>query len=100
MIRHIVMFTLASSDEGERERDVTEIRSRLDALVGTVPGLVSISFNRDLGLISAGHWDVVLLSDHDDNAALEAYQAHPDHQAAGAFIRSVTVDRATVDYEY
>ena len=100
MIRHIVMFTLAASDESQRERDVTEVRSRLDALVGTVPGLVSISFDRDLGLVSDGHWDVVLVSEHDDNAALEGYQSHPAHQEAGAFIRSVTVDRATVDYEY
>jgi hypothetical protein len=100
MIRHTVMFTLASSDESQREQDVTDMRSRLNALVGTVPGLVSISLNRDLGLVAAGHWDVVLVSEHDDNASLEGYQSHPDHQSAGAFIRSVTVDRATVDYEY
>jgi len=100
MIRHIVMFTLASSDEIQREHDVTEMRSRLDALVGTVPGLVSMSLKRDLGLVAAGHWDVVLVSEHDDNAALEGYQSHPAHEEAGAFIRSVTVERATVDYEY
>jgi len=100
MIRHIVMFTLASSDESQREQDVTAMRSRLDALVGTVPGLVSISLNRDLGLVADGHWDVVLVSEHDDNAALEGYQSHPAHQDAGAFIRTVTLERATVDYEY
>jgi hypothetical protein len=100
MIRHIVMFTLASSDESQRERDVTEMRSRLDALVGTVPGLVSMSLNRDLGLVAAGHWDVVLVSEHDDTTALEGYQSHPAHQEAAVFIRSVTLERATVDYEH
>jgi heme-degrading monooxygenase HmoA len=99
MIRHIVMFTLTATDEAQRAADVEEVRRRLDALVGVVPGLRSVTFSRDLGLIAAGHWDVVLVSEHDDNAALEAYQAHPDHQAAGAFIRTVTGDRATVDYE-
>ena len=46
-----------------------------------------------------GHWDVVLVSEHDDNEALEAYQAHPAHLEAAGFIRSVTNDRATVDHE-
>jgi hypothetical protein len=99
MIRHIVMFTLTATDEEQRARDIIDVRGRLEALVGVVPGLKSVTFEPDLGLIQAGHWDVVLVSEHDDNAALEAYQAHPDHQAAGAFIRTVTGDRATVDYE-
>ena len=99
MIRHIVMFTLSATDAAQRESDIAEVRARLDALVGVVPGLRSISFEPDLGLIEAGHWDAALVSEHDDNAALEAYQAHPAHQEAGAFIRTVTGDRATVDYE-
>ena len=98
MIRHIVMFTLIATDEAQRERDVVEVRTRLEALVGTVPGLQSMTFGRDLGLVTEGHWDAVLVSDHDDNAALTAYQAHPAHQKVGAFIRSVTGERATVDF--
>ncbi len=97
MIRHIVMFTLAATDRQQRQADVAQMQERLAALVGVVPGLHSISLQPDLGLID-GHWDVVLVSEHDDNAALEAYQAHPAHIEAGAFIRSVTGDRATVDY--
>lgn len=99
MIRHIVMFTLSATDAEQRKSDIVEVRARLDALVGVVPGLHSVTFEPDLGLIDAGHWDVVLVSEHDDNAALEAYQAHPAHQEAGAFIRTVVKDRATVDYE-
>lgn len=98
MIRHLVMFTLASKDETQRATDVAEVRGRLAALVGVIPGLRTISLEPDLGLV-AGHFDVVLISDHDDNAALEAYQAHPSHVDASAFIRSVTSDRATVDFE-
>lgn len=98
MIRHVVMFMLAATDESQRDSDVTEARARLDALLGVVPGLKAISFTRDLGLIAEGHWDVVLVSDHDDVAALDGYQAHPAHQEAGAFIRSITSDRATVDF--
>lgn len=98
MIRHVVMFNLTAASDAERAADISEMQSRLGALVGVVPGLISITLKPDLGLLE-DHWDVVLVSEHDDNAALEGYQAHPAHQEAGAFIRSVTNDRATVDYE-
>jgi hypothetical protein len=74
------------------------MQQRLRALVGVIPGLQSMTVDADLGLVE-GHWHVALVSEHDDNAALEGYQAHPAHLEAGAFVRSVTGDRATVDYE-
>ncbi len=99
MIRHVVAFQLTAASDAERAADISEMQSRLNALVGVIPGLISMSLKPDLGLVE-DHWDVVLVSEHDDNAALEGYQAHPAHQEAGAFIRSVTSsDRVTVDYE-
>ena len=99
MIRHVVMFNLSAAADSERAADIAEMQSRLNALVGVVPGLQSMTLQPDLGLVE-DHWDVVLVSEHDDNEALEGYQAHPAHEEAGAFIRSVTnSDRATVDYE-
>ncbi|MBX3098659.1 MAG: Dabb family protein [Salinibacterium sp.] len=98
MIRHIVLFTLTATSDTERAADISGMQERLGALVGVIPGLKAVTLKPDLGLIE-GHWDVALVSEHDDNAALEAYQAHPAHLEAGAFIRSVTADRATVDYE-
>ena len=99
MIRHVVMFNLSAAADSERAADIAEMQSRLNALVGVVPGLQSMTLQPDLGLLE-DHWDVVLVSEHDDNEALEGYQAHPAHKEAGAFILSVTnSDRATVDYE-
>ncbi len=98
MIRHIVMFTLKATDVAERNADVSGIREVLNALVGVVPGLRSMSFEPDLGQLS-GHWDAVLVSDHDSVEALDGYQSHPQHVAAAAFIGERIVDRATVDFE-
>ena len=98
MIRHIVLFTLTAASDTQRAADISGMQERLAALVGVVPGLNSVTLKPDLGLVE-GHWDVALVSEHDDNSALEAYQAHPAHLEAGAFIRSVTGDRITVDYE-
>jgi hypothetical protein len=98
MIRHIVMFRLIATDEAQKDADVVGVRSRLEALVGVIPGLQSIVFERDLGLV-ANHLDAVLVSEHDDNDALETYQAHEAHRAAAEFIGTVTgPDRAVVDY--
>lgn len=97
MIRHIVMFRLAATDDLQRRDDAHGIAERLEALQTQISGIQSIRVDRDLGLV-AGHWDLVLVSEHDDNAALEAYQVHPAHQEAAAWVGSVVSDRATVDY--
>lgn len=97
MIRHIVLFTLAADDETQRRDDAHGIAERLEALETQIAGIQSIRVDRDLGLVD-GHWDVALVSEHDDNAALEAYQVHPAHKEAAAFIASVISDRAVVDY--
>jgi hypothetical protein len=97
MIRHIVLFRLASDDEAQRRDDAHGIAERLEALETQIAGIRSIRVDRDLGLVP-GHWDVALVSEHDDNAALEAYQVHPAHKEAAAFIASVISDRAVVDY--
>lgn len=97
MIRHIVLFKLAADDETQRRDDAHSIAVQLEALETQIAGIQSIRVDRDLGLVE-GHWDIALVSEHDDNAALEAYQAHPAHQEVAAFIASVVSDRAVVDY--
>ncbi|HEU0207226.1 MAG TPA: Dabb family protein [Pseudolysinimonas sp.] len=99
MIRHIVEFRLAADDPKQRTADARGIHDRLTALLGVVPTVRSITVAQDLGMVG-GHWDVVLVSDHDSNADLEAYQVHPAHQEAATWISTVVSDRATVDYEY
>jgi hypothetical protein len=98
MIRHVVQFRLLATDPAQRAQDAEGIRERLTALLGVVPGLRGLDVHRDLGLIDT-HWDVILVSDHDDNAALEGYQAHPAHRDASAWISTVVTDRAVVDFE-
>lgn len=99
MIRHVVMFQLTAAADSERAADISQMQERLGSLVGVVPGLRTMSLKPDLGLVE-GHWDVVLVSEHDDNEALEGYQAHPAHKEVSAFIQSVTTsERIAVDYE-
>ncbi|GAA1688005.1 Dabb family protein [Microcella alkalica] len=98
MIRHIVSWTLQGQNDQERAAAVEGMRSRLEPLVGVIPGLRSLVVRGDIRQVES-NWHVVLVSEHDDADALAAYQAHPDHIAAGPFVRSVVVDKACVDYE-
>lgn len=98
MIRHIVEFKLASNDPAQRIADAEGIREHLTSLLGVVPGLRGISVLPDLGHID-GHWDLVLVSEHDSAEALDGYQAHPAHKEASAWVAERVSDRAIVDYE-
>jgi len=99
MIRHIVEFRLVSNDPEQRATDTRGIREHLTSLLGVVPTVREITVAADLGVVG-GHWDVVLVSEHDSPADLEAYQIHPAHREAAAWVSTVVSDRATVDYEY
>lgn len=98
MIRHIVLFSLAATEEAQRASDTAAMKQRLEGLVGTIPGLRTLTVSRDLGEAD-DHFDIAMVSEHDDKAALEAYKAHPAHVEARAFVRSVVNRRAILDHE-
>ena len=98
MIRHIVCWTFQSTDPDERAAALAGMRERLEPLPSVVPGLRSLVVRADLG-DTESNWDVVLVSEHDDRAALAAYTDHPEHLAAASFVRSVVAERACVDVE-
>ena len=97
MIRHIVSWRLAAEDAGQRAADAAGIKERLEALRGVVPA-ERIDVGVDLGETD-GNWHVVLDSDFATTAELAAYQVHPRHVEAAAFIRSVVAARGCVDYQ-
>ena len=98
MIRHIVAFDLKASDPVQIAEDVAEMKAVLEPLVA-LDVVVSLTVQADLGRVD-GHWPVVLVSEHETVADLEAYQVHPDHQAAAAEAGRYVANRAVVDYEY
>jgi hypothetical protein len=97
VIRHVVLFTLATEDAAEKLRHAEEMKRRLEPLAAEIPGVLGLEVAFDLGRVP-GHWDVVLVSEHESEAALESYQAHPRHREAVAFVDSVVGRKACVDY--
>ncbi|NTU52650.1 MAG: Dabb family protein [Chlorobiaceae bacterium] len=99
MVKHIVMWRLRDEAHGNSaEVNACIIREKLEALGGGIPGLVSIEVGIDFSRTDSSA-DVVLFSEFIDQAALEAYQRHPEHVALKPFIGGATSERRLVDYE-
>jgi hypothetical protein len=99
MIRHIVMWKLKDSAEGaSREENALKLKEKLEGCRNIVPGILHL----EVGLARPGlesTYDVVLVADFADKAALDAYQVHPTHQALKPFVGAVREARQCVDYE-
>ena len=99
MIRHVVVFRLAAEDPEARQRHAAEIRTRLESLVGVIPGLISLEVHEDLGAV-ATHWPLVLVSDFETVEALHQYGIDPRHRAVVEWMNDgLVVDRVVVDYD-
>lgn len=98
MLKHIVMWKLKAQAEGmSAAENAQKMQGLLEACSALVPGMGRF----EVGLAEpelGSSFDLVLYSEFDDNAALQAYQVHPQHQALVAFIRSVSEARQCVDY--
>lgn len=95
MIKHIVTWKL---QEENKANSATEIKSKLEALVGKIDGIVELEVGVDFNQSDAAH-DVLLYSTFATKADLDNYQTHPLHVEAASFIKSVVTNRVVVDYE-
>jgi hypothetical protein len=98
MIRHVVMWKLKDEALGlGKEALKAELKKRLEALVGRVPGVVTfeVGINQVPGDTVT---DVCLVSTFVDRAGLQAYGDHPAHQEVVAFIKQVAAERRAADY--
>jgi hypothetical protein len=98
VIRHVAVFKLTPSDAEQRAANLTGMQERLAALVGVIPGLRTMVVEPDLGR-TPGNWEVAIVTEHDDAAAFDVYQAHAAHAEASAWIDVFIADRAVVDFE-
>jgi hypothetical protein len=97
MVRHVVVFSFVPEvDEGARAAMI----AALEALVGVVPGLVSMTAGENLGL-DEGNGDLAVVADFVDEDAWRGYQAHPAHLAvADEQIRPFVTGRSAVQFAW
>ena len=99
MVRHIVLWNFVEglSDTEKREAG-QKMKKLLEPIRELVPGAVKIEVLQNPQPTS--NREVALISEFETVDALMTYQKHPAHVEAGKYVRSVTCDRACMDYEY
>lgn len=97
MVTHIVMWNLKDEAEGgSREQNAAIIKERLEALVGKIPGLLSLKVNRG---VMPGGYDLCLLGQYESLDALKGYRDHPLHKEVQQFVHKVIAERVSCDFE-
>jgi heme-degrading monooxygenase HmoA len=100
MVRHVVMWKLKEHAEGaDRADNAAKMKAMLDSCASIVPGIRRWQVVLAQPQLEAT-CDVVLVSDFEDRAALDAYQNHPRHLAMKPFIAAVREQRHCMDYEF
>lgn len=98
MVKHIVLWNFVESlDETGRVEAGQKMKELLEGLKDKVPGVVELKVV--VNEISSSNRDIALVSSFENEEALKGYQTHPEHVAAGQYVRSVTCERACMDYE-
>ena len=99
MIKHIVMWHLKDHAEGaDKAANAIKMKALLDACSDIVPGILKLEVAIAQPSLEATY-DVVLYSEFESVAALDAYQNHPQHLALKPFVGAVRLARQCMDYE-
>ncbi len=99
MVHHIVMWKFKPEiGEEEQQMKKQEMKEHLTALVGKVPGLLSLEFVEN-PFPSSTH-DIALVSTMEKAEDIGVYATHPEHVAvADTYVRPFVMERACLDYE-
>ncbi len=99
MVKHVVMWMLKEETQyGKKAEAALRMKQMLENLAGKVPTLRHIEVSDNVFAASPA-CDVVLYSEFDSRADLEAYQVHPEHLKCVEFVKQVVAERRVLDYE-
>lgn len=99
MIRHVVMWKLHEFADGHNKAEnALRVKSALESLIGRVDGLVSLQVGVNQ-LPGEQAFDLVLMCDFRDWAALETYRTHPLHLGVIELLNKVRSGRVVADWE-
>jgi hypothetical protein len=97
VIKHIVMWNVRGETPAEKQLAARAIKSKFEALVGEIPGLLKLEIGIDMSAISYA-CDVVLYSEFEEERALKIYADHPAHLRVRDELEGLRIARHQVDY--
>ena len=98
MVRHVILWKLRESlSSDEKNQVMLNMKEQLEALVGKVPGLISLKII--INDMESSNADIMLDSVLESEDALKGYQGHPEHvKVADTYVRPFTEIRMCMDY--
>jgi len=97
LIKHIVMWNLRGDTEAAKAQAVSVLKRSFESLRGRIPGLLHLEIGVDSSRIDYA-CDVVLYSEFESQAALDAYAVHPEHLRVKQELADLRIARHQVDY--
>lgn len=99
MVHHIVMWKFKPEiSEEQKPKLKADMKENLSALVGKVPGLLTVEFVEE-PLSSSTH-DIALVTTLEKAEDISVYAKHPAHVAAAdTYVRPFVTERACLDYQ-
>ncbi|KQM99414.1 stress responsive protein [Sphingomonas sp. Leaf25] len=98
-VKHIVMWNVRSDTPDERRRSIALVKNGFESLQGRIPGLIVVEVGVDHSRIDYA-CDVVLYTEFEDQASLDAYTVHPAHLSLRDQLAGVRTARHQVDYHH
>ena len=97
MIKHIVMWNIRGSTPAEKTANIDKLKRSFDELRSLIPGIVHMEVGVDISRVDYA-CDVVLYSEFESQAALDAYALHPEHLRVKKELADLRIARHQVDY--
>ncbi|MDO9277440.1 MAG: Dabb family protein [Polaromonas sp.] len=97
VIKHIVMWNLRGETPAEKRDGIVQLQRSFESLRGRIPGLLHLEIGVDFSRIDYA-CDVVLYSEFENQAALDGYAVHPEHQRVKRELADLRIARHQVDF--
>ena len=98
MVKHIVVYNFADGLLQEKNIENAEKFKRdVESLKNALDGIITLEVHCDLMPTSTS--DVVIVSEFENEKALQDYLVLPDHVKVAEFVKTAFKDRKCVDYQ-
>ncbi len=97
MIKHIVMWNVRGDTPAQKARGIEQLQRAFEGLRGRIPGLLRLEVGVDGSGVDYA-CDVVLYTEFESQAALDAYAGHPEHLRVKQELGDLRIARHQVDY--
>ncbi len=91
------MWNLRGDTDQAKARAIEVLKRSFESLRGRIPGLLHLEIGVDSSRIDYA-CDVVLYSEFESQAALDAYAVHPEHLRVKQELADLRIARHQVDY--